>query len=192
MEVVSKYHVSDEAMRAELVIIDASKENPAAFAPLYDKYHEPIFRYIHQRIDDKDTAFDLVQQVFLKALENIRRFEFRGLPFASWLYRIAKSEVYQALRNNQKLRAVNIDTVQVGELFEEIKEDLSEEKAKKATETIAALEEDDLQLIEMRFFERRPFKEIGQILGITEVHAKVKTYRLLDRIRKEIAFKTDK
>ena len=48
------------------------------------------------------------------------------------------------------------------------------------------LPEDELQLIEMRFFEKRSFKEIGEILEITENNAKVKTYRILEKLKKII------
>jgi RNA polymerase sigma-70 factor (ECF subfamily) len=46
------------------------------------------------------------------------------------------------------------------------------------------LKEDDLEIIEMRFFEQRPFKEIADILNITESNAKVRTYRILERLKK--------
>ena len=48
---------------------------------------------------------------------------------------------------------------------------------------LSHLDAGSMQMIEMRFFEKRPFAEIGQILGITENHAKVKTYRLLDKLK---------
>jgi RNA polymerase sigma-70 factor (ECF subfamily) len=43
---------------------------------------------------------------------------------------------------------------------------------------------DELQIIELRFFEQRPFKEVADILGITETYAKVRVYRTLDKMRK--------
>ena len=48
------------------------------------------------------------------------------------------------------------------------------------------LPEDDLQLVEMRYFEKRAFKEIAEILEITENNAKVKVYRVLERLKKMI------
>lgn len=61
---LSQYHVSVESMEQELQVIEASKKDSAAFRPLYEKYHEAIFRYIYQRSDDKEAAFDITQQVF--------------------------------------------------------------------------------------------------------------------------------
>jgi RNA polymerase sigma-70 factor (ECF subfamily) len=48
------------------------------------------------------------------------------------------------------------------------------------------LKDADLQLIELRFFEHRPFKEIAEILDMTESNAKVKTYRILERLKKRL------
>jgi RNA polymerase sigma-70 factor (ECF subfamily) len=69
----------------------------------------------------------------------------------------------------------------------EMNEQSSEEHYQLLLQAIKDLPEDDLQLIEMRFFESKPFREIGEILAITENNAKVKLYRVLDRMK--IVFK---
>jgi RNA polymerase sigma-70 factor (ECF subfamily) len=48
---------------------------------------------------------------------------------------------------------------------------------------LGLLKEKDLQLIELRFFEKRSFKEIGEILDITENNAKVKSFRALEKLK---------
>jgi RNA polymerase sigma-70 factor, ECF subfamily len=182
---LSSYHVSAEAMEHELQVIEASKKDPSAFRPLYEKYHEPIFRYIYQRSDDKDAAFDITQQVFIKALINLPRFTFKGVPFSSWLYRIAKSEVYKAIEKNKVQRTLNMDVDGLKEILQEAEADESLiSKEKSLTLCISQLPETDVQLIEMRFFESRAFKEIGHILEMTENNAKVKVYRILDKLKK--------
>ena len=54
----------------------------------------------------------------------------------------------------------------------------------RVAKAVAQLEEEDLQLVEMRFMEKRPFKEVAEILGITENNAKVKLYRALEKLKK--------
>jgi RNA polymerase sigma-70 factor (ECF subfamily) len=54
---------------------------------------------------------------------------------------------------------------------------------KRLLSSIAELKEADVHLIEMRFFEQRPYKEMGEILGITENNAKVKTFRALEKLK---------
>lgn len=184
MEVVSKYHATRDDMEQEQVLVEAAKADPARFRPLYDKYYERIFMYVYQRMDDKDMAHDVVSQVFLKAITSLPKYEYKGVPFASWLYRIAKSEVYQVFRKEQARRTVNIETAGLGEMMEGMEEDRYAGYAPLLADAVAELEEDDLQLIEMRFFEKRAFKEIGEILDITENNAKVKVYRILERLKK--------
>ena len=180
----SKYHATQTDLANEQAIVEAAKKDPAKFASLYDKYYEQIFRYIYQRVDDKEQAFDATQQVFIKAMESIYKYEFRGVPFASWLYRIASSEVNNIYRA-QKQRTVNIDSVGVYGMIEEMEETKIDKYHDKIVDIIGQeLPEDELQLIEMRFFEKRSFKEIGLLLEITENNAKVKTYRILEKLKK--------
>jgi len=182
---LSQYHVSVESMEQELQVIEASKKDSAAFRPLYEKYHEAIFRYIYQRSDDKEAAFDITQQVFLNALINLSRYTFKGVPFSSWLYRIAKSEVYKAIEKNKVQRTLNIDVDGLKELLQEVEADESLiQKEKSLSVCMSQLAESDMQLIEMRFFESRAFKEIGDILELTENNAKVKVYRILEKLKK--------
>jgi len=192
MEVVSKYHATREEMEREFELVAAAKADPARFRPLYDKYYERIFLFVYQRLDDKELAYDTVSQVFLKALSNLPRYEFKGVPFASWLYRIAKSEVYQLFRKQQAQRTVNIEKTQLGEMAEEMEEDKYAGFTEILGDAIAELDEDDMQLIEMRYFEKRPFKEIAEILEITENNAKVKVYRILERLKKILIEKKKK
>lgn len=185
MTVNPVYHQTDERLRTESRWIREAQKDPERFSPLYRKYHEQIFRYVYQRMDDHDLAFDVTSQVFIKALNNIKRYEDRGLPFSSWLYRIAKSELYQAFRDRKARRTVNVESMHVFEMIEEIDGNENEEEKQKLLKLLSKLRETDLQLIEMRFFERRSFREIGEILEIKENNAKVKTFRAVERLKKE-------
>jgi RNA polymerase sigma-70 factor (ECF subfamily) len=186
MSARSKYHATEEQMLSEQEMVEAAKKDSANFEPLYKKYHEQIFRYIYQRLDDKELAFDATSQVFLKAMMNLYRYEFRGVPFSSWLYRIAYSEINNMFKERKAQRSVNIDTVNITDICDELEEDDREAVHAILIEAIGELKEGDLQLIEMRFFEKRAFREIAEILDITENNAKVKTYRILDKLKKNI------
>lgn len=184
------YHHTKDKLQKELEWIQLAKSDPNNFAPLYEKYHEQIFRYIYQRMDDKEMAFDATSQVFLKALKNIHKFEYRGVPFGSWLYRIAKSELNQAFRDRKAKRAINIDDTHVATFIEVFKEEETEHNKKRLFKAISQLKETDIQLIEMRYFEERPYKEMGEILDITENNAKVKTFRALEKLKLNFNKKT--
>lgn len=184
MSINPLYHHTEEKLQQELQLVKAAQSDPKRFAPLYDKYHEQIFRYIYQRMDDKELAFDVCSQVFLKALNNIERYEYRGVPFSSWLYRIAKSEVYQSFREKKAKRTVNVETVQLEGFIEDWEEDTTEENRAILLNIIGKLKEEEVQLIEMRYFEKRSYREIGEILDLTENNAKVKTHRVLNKMKK--------
>lgn len=186
MQVESPYHISIKEQTEENVWIEAAKKDFQKFAPLYDKYYEAIFRFIYKRLADEELAFDITSQVFLKAMERLNQYNHKGVPFSSWLYRIARNEVYDSLKNNKAERNLNIDSVQVYNIIDELEADSLELNYKKMIKAIGELPEDELQLIEMRFFEKRAFKEIGEILEITENNAKVKLYRILEKLKNKI------
>ena len=178
------YHHTEDKLMKELQWVKYAQEDPRGFEPLYNKYYEQIFRYIYQRMDDKEMAYDITSQVFLKALNNIHKYEFRGVPFASWLYRIAKSELYQSFRDRKARRTVNVDSMNIFEMIDDMEEDRTEENREILLDIIEDLNEEDVQMVELRFFEKRSFREIGEILEITENNAKVKCHRVVKRMKK--------
>jgi RNA polymerase sigma-70 factor (ECF subfamily) len=111
------------------------------------------------------------------------KYEYRGIPFSSWLFRIAKSELYQSFRDKKAQRTVSIDSMQLGKVMEEFQLDESEHKREVLLKVLPLLKENQLQLIEMRFFEKRSFREMGEILELTENNAKVKTFRALIKLK---------
>jgi RNA polymerase sigma-70 factor (ECF subfamily) len=186
MEFSPRYHHTADMLQTEQHLIEAAKQNPEHFGPLYDKYYKQIFGYVYQRMDCKDSAFDLTSQVFLKALTNIEKYEYKGVPFASWLYRIAHSEVMQSFRTKKNLRTINADISDLRNICEEVEQEYMEEYKSVLMTVIKNLPEDDVQLIELRFFEKRQFKEIAEILNLTETNAKVKLYRILEKVKKTL------
>lgn len=180
----SKYHISEKVLEEEKLIIELAKKDMRKFSPLYDKYYEQIFRYIYQRLNSKEIAFDITSQVFLKAMIKLKDYKHKGVPFTSWLYRIAKSELNNEFIKDKKSRTINIKKDYVKDLFDEIKErDNSEELKTLLISALEDLDENDLLIIEMRYFEKRSFKEVGEIMEITENNAKVKLYRALDKLK---------
>jgi len=65
------YHQTKDRLMDEMSLITSAKKDPERFGPLYTKYHDQIFRYIYQRMDDQELAFDVTSQVFIKAMKNL-------------------------------------------------------------------------------------------------------------------------
>lgn len=184
MSINPLYHQTSEKLQVEQKCIQLAKQNPKQFGPLYEKYHEQIFRYIYQRVDTIEAAQDITSQVFFKAINKLNQYEFKGVPFGSWLYRIAKSELYQSFRDDKAKRTVNIESVHLYEMMDVFYEDATQFKLKHLISCIEKLKETEIQLIELRFFEKRSFKEIAEILEITENNAKVKCFRVLLKLKR--------
>jgi RNA polymerase sigma-70 factor (ECF subfamily) len=181
------FHQTTQQQLNELEIVKLAQSDPLKFEPLYKKYYAQIYRYVFHRVEDEAVALDVTSQVFLKALNNISKYEYRGVPFSSWLFRIAKSEVYQVYRDEKSSRVVDIEVSNINFLIDEKDDDfIKEEKLAKIIEVLKTLKENELTLIEMRFFEKRSFKEIAEILYITENNAKVKCFRVIEKMKKLI------
>lgn len=165
--------------------IEQAKVNPSAFRPLYENYYKTIFLFVLHRVGERELCADITSQVFLKALQNIKRFQHKGLPFSAWLYRIAINEINDFFRSQAKHRFITIEEKQLLALHTDLTDELSMEHLQlRLEELLQRLDPDELHLLELRFFESRPFKEVAAILNITEVYAKVKTYRTLDKLKK--------
>jgi RNA polymerase sigma-70 factor (ECF subfamily) len=176
--------MSEAEIQQEYAILERSKRSPRAFGELYERYFDRIFNFIYRQIDDEDVTADLCSQTFLSALRNVNRYEFRGVPFSAWLYRIASNEVNKYYRKKKRDNVFSLEEVRVRELMEQTHEIWDEEILQKLLVYLKSLPTDMLQVLELRFFEDKDFKEIAFILDITESGAKMRTYRALDRLRK--------
>lgn len=173
---------------SESELIQLAKKNSSYFGALYDIYFEKIFRFVFQKLGGlEDIAGDLTQQVFIKAMANMDRYEDRGLPFGSWLYRIAQNEVSMFFRQQKKNYTVPVDENRIQAVAGEanISSYMSMEEQEILIELLNELEEEHANLIELRFFQGLSFKEIADIYSITEANAKMRTYRILERLGKK-------
>ena len=171
----------------ESQLIVLAKKDSKYFGVLYDRYFEQIFRFVFRRLGGKeDDAGDLTQQTFIKAMANLDRYEDRGLPFSSWLYRIAQNEVLMFFRKQKKQYTVAIDENRVSALATEanLGSHMSTEDQEQLIEVLNNMAHEHLELIELRFFQELSFKEIAEIYNITEANAKMRTYRILEKVAK--------
>lgn len=185
--------LTETQLQQELKQIEAAKKNPNRFGALYEKYYRQIFLFVFKRTGKEEVAGDIVSQVFLKALTNIQKYVYKGVPFSAWLYRIASNEVNQHFRNQKGQRMISMEQSHIdrvmGMVDESPEADFTELYQQVMLETLAEMKPEEVQIIELRFFEKRPFKEVAFILGITENNAKVKVYRILERLKKRLRLK---
>ncbi|MBI35067.1 MAG: RNA polymerase [Flavobacteriales bacterium] len=175
-----------EKISEEKLVLFA-KQDRRNFKYLYEAYYERIFLFLLRRSENENLAQDLTQQTFVKAMLNIEKFEFKGFPFSSWLYRIGLNELNLYYRSNKKKRTISIDNDELPELVEELPSEsnpnLSNENLIKA---FNFLSEAEVTLVEMKYFEKRSHQEISEILGISVANAKVKLHRVIKKMKNKI------
>jgi RNA polymerase sigma-70 factor (ECF subfamily) len=178
------YHQAPDAIQSEFDWIEQAKLDPQKFGRLYNKYYDQIYRYVQQRVECMDVAADVTSQVFFKAFTNLHKYQFKGVPFGSWLYRIAKSEIYQTFRDQSKQQTSSFETLDFATFFDSYHEEENEENIKRLQLCLKELKVGEYEIIRLRFYEKQSFKEIGDLLEISENNAKVKCFRSVAKLKK--------
>ena len=177
-------HISQEEIRLEFETVKKAVKDPEKFKVLYDRYFTVIFNYIFRKIDDEDITADLTSQTFLKALRNLRKYKFKGVPFSAWLYRIASNEVNRHYQQTNKKLVFSFDVQEFENLIEQSIEKEEKPDIDYIIQQMQSMCESDIEVLELRFFEIKSFSEIAFIMDITEATAKMRTYRAIDKLRK--------
>ena len=181
----SSFHRTVEEIEAEFTIIQQAQRDPQHFGPIYERYYDQIFIFINKRVVNEELTAELTATTFYQCLKNLKRFEYRKVPFSAWLYRIASNEVNMFFRKQKNVqRSVSLQDYHIDQLWEELEAGESVDRQQLVVSLLESLSPEDLQFLELRFFEERSFREVGQILNISEGNAKVKTYRILDKMKK--------
>ena len=171
--------------------IRQARHDPEAFRHLFDLYHDRIFNYALRRTCNVAFAKDVTANTFLHALENIRHYERRGVPFYSWLYRIATNEVNQFYRKRKRFVALtpeHEDTLKSEdgadcELLAEEAKHVEDARFLRIHAILTRLKPKYQAVIALRYFENLSIREIASILDISEENVKIRIHRGLNMIR---------
>ena len=162
----------------ERALIEAAQADPARFVEVYDRYFDRVYAYVSRRAGSRAAAEDITSEVFRQALANLPRFEWRGVPFAAWLYRIAANAVADDWRRQ-------------GRESQEPPPDLPDERVHEELERRISLFQlvdrlPDLQrrVIEMRFVEDKSVRDVAAALDRSEGAVKQLQLRALENLRK--------
>lgn len=173
-----------EELKEEAKIIQRAKQDPEVFGLLYEKYYKPVFLFVNRRTDNSDTTADVTSQVFLKAMLNLHQWKFKGVPFSAWLFRIAANQVNEYYRTINAKRTISLRTDHVSLLLEEMDVSISTDPIEVIPQLLGYLDEEEIEILELRYFEQRSFKEVAFILNISEGNAKVRIHRILKKLKK--------
>src|SRR5579863_2168882 len=169
----------------ERLLVEAAQKDTGRFAELYEINFERVYAFVARRVGDRDAAEDLTSEVFHKALANLRRFEWRGAPFAAWLLRIAANAIADRASRVGRELAVDNPPELGAEATAEV--DLEEvEHRARLFRLVEQLPADQRRVIALRFAEEKSIREIAQALGRTEGAVKQLQFRALQNLRAEI------
>jgi len=156
----------------------------ASFGILYDRYIEKIYRFIYYKTFSKEVTEDLVSDVFTKALEKIHSYQPEKGPFSAWLYRIARNGVIDYYRTRKS-------TVTIDDTFELSTDDRTAEAHDavnalgKVTEYLKTLTPKQREIITLRVWEEKSYREIAEIVGGTEDSVKMAFSRSIRDVREQ-------
>lgn len=172
----------------ESELVELAKTDSDAFGELYTRYVEKIYNYVFYRTSNHQDAEDLTARVFHRALSHIPRYEDRGLPFSAWLYRIAHNLVANFHRDRKRKKLVPIENLILSTIRRDGPDRVTErrDEAEQLLEVIRSMPEDRQQLLILKFVDRLPNAEIGEIMGRSEGAIKSLYHRTLVSLREDM------
>jgi len=168
----------ETALTEERDRIEAAQRDPARFADLYELHFDRIYAFVVSRVRDRSEAQDLTSEVFHQALANLKKFEWRGIPFAAWLYRIAANAIADHFQRSARERDRPVDAAEpASEEIERI------EQRATLFRLVESLPQDQRRVLVMRFAEERSIRDIAHLLGRSEGAVKQLQWRGLQTLR---------
>lgn len=168
----------------------AQQRDEVAFGMIYEQYFDRIFRYVTIRVGNEMEAEDISQQVFLQALKSIDSYKWKGVPFSSWLYRIAHNQVVDYHRKREKYATANLDALpQVADIEDDnnpaemvdIKFDIAQLGA-----ALRKLTPAQQEVLSLRFTSELPTAEVAKMMGKSEGAVKALQHSAIVALRKAL------
>jgi RNA polymerase sigma-70 factor (ECF subfamily) len=164
----------------ERLLIEAAQADPARFVELYDRYVDRVYAYVSRRAGSRTVAEDVTSAVFEQALTHLPRFEWRGVPFAAWLFRIAANALADHWKHEGRTSPDPAPDVPDEREYRDLERRVS------LFQLVDRLPEVQRQVIQMRFVEERSIREVARALDRTEGAVKQLQLRALESLRKGI------
>ena len=169
----------------ERLLIEAAQNDPARFGDLYELHFERVYAYAVKRVANRSEAEDVTAEVFHQALANLKRFEWRGIPFAAWLFRIAANLISDRWqRSGREVADDSLIDSAVNEAGNPGPAEI-EQVERRATlfRLVNALPEEQRRVVVLRFVEEKSIKEVAREVAKTEGAVKQLQFRALTNLR---------
>jgi len=164
----------------ERSLIEAAQAEPARFLDLYERHFHRVYAYVARRAASRAEAEDITSEVFERALTNLHRYEWRGVPFIAWLFRIASNALADRWQQTSRDSDDPVPDVPNGRDASDI------ERRAMVSQLVDRLPDAQRRVIEMRFVDQKSIREIAAALDRSEGAVKQLQLRALENLRKSM------
>jgi RNA polymerase sigma-70 factor, ECF subfamily len=168
----------------ESSLLRSARDNPAAFARLYDRHVRSLYKYLLGKTGNVAEAEDLTSQTFLSALENLAGYRDQG-NFRAWLFCLAHNKWVDFYRKSKRrsFPAEYSSTAVEGDFLQGV---IQGEKSQVLASLLKKLSASETELLRLRLVAELEFGEIAELQGKSEAAAKKTYYRLIERMKKDV------
>ena len=167
----------------EQALVARARHDPQAFAALYDRFVERVFRFALRRTGDRPLAEDVTSATFEKALRHLRRSGWKGSSYLAWLYRLAYQQVVEQHRRNHRFVALASNWPADANVEQQAQSRLRRQAVSQAFQRLAQV---DQEVLALRLFDRLSSAEAAEVLGCSKQNVYVRLYRALARLREQL------
>ena len=181
---------SDAQLSVEQAVSKAQTGDAASFAALYEHFYAQIFRYVSFKTGNPDEAEDVTAEVFVRMLESIHTFRWKGYQFSSWLYRIAHNLVMDHFRKSGRKKTVALENAariagdSSQDLDHNLDVNLTMQEVRGAMEGLTDLQK---QVISLRFAAGLSVSETARAVGKKDNAVKALQHAGLKKLRSIMA-----
>ena len=163
-------------------MIEAAQRDPRRFAELFERHAHRVYAFIARRVRERRDVEDLTSEVFHHALRNLKRYEYRGVPFSAWLFKIAGNAIAQYGRDQARR---NEAPMQIDDAPEPVTDEDAERRAV-IFDLLRTLPDDQQKVVRLRYAEQKTMREIAAELDRSEAAVKQLHYRALENLRQHM------
>ncbi len=174
--------IVEESKLNEQKLVEQARESQEAFSQLYNQYFNRIYGFIYKRVSHSETAEDILSDTFMKAYKNLDKYEYQGVSFGAWLYRIASNLIIDHYRKEKKYSQVDIDEMPEIEDSNKTDDPMKQKETKREADLILEkLPEKEKKVLELKFYAELTNIEIADTLGISQTNVGVIIFRALKK-----------
>lgn len=172
-------------------LVEEAKTDANAFGKVYDFYFPKVYAFVLAKLNNNSAAAeDVTSDIFMKVLENLHKYQERGLPFGAWLFTVARNVLFDYYAKTNKTSNTSLDeTIEIKDDKEEsspVHQAKHSELQQKVKAVMNSLPERDLSIVQMKFFSGLNNREIAATLDLTEQNVGIIIYRVLRKMKPDL------